>query len=169
VLTRDPAGRFVLAGTIWYLITCIQGPFQSLPSVQKVTHFNNWTIGHAHIAIVGFVGFIALGALWHILPLTSGRKVYSNKLVNLQFGLLVVGLCGFFIVLTIAGLIQGGAWYNGEVVYRVLPEIGVYMALRAMFGISIGTAAGIGLFNVIMTLAAGERIGAQSEIEEAEA
>jgi len=169
VLAGDPAGRFVLGGTIWYLITCIQGPFQSLPSVQKVTHFNNWTIGHAHIAIVGFVGFIALGALWHILPLTSGRKVYSNKLVNLQFGLLLVGLSGFFIVLTIAGLIQGSAWYNGEVVYRVLPEIGVYMALRAMFGISIGAAAGIGLFNVIMTLAAGERIGAQSEIEEAEA
>ncbi|MDQ1257024.1 MAG: cytochrome c oxidase cbb3-type subunit [Candidatus Hydrogenedentes bacterium] len=168
LLWRDPAGRFVLAGTVWYLLTCIQGPLQSLPSMQKVTHFNNWTIGHAHIAVFGFSGFIALGALWHILPLACGRRVYSNKWVNLQFGLLVIGLSGFFAVLTIAGLIQGGAWYNGEVVYRVLPEIAVYMALRAMLGVLIGSAALLGLLNVIMTCLAGERFDPSEELQEAE-
>ena len=54
-LWADPAGRFVMAGTIWYLITCMQGPLQSLPSVQKITHFTNWAIGHAHIAVLGLL------------------------------------------------------------------------------------------------------------------
>ncbi len=153
---HDPAGRFVMAGTIWYLITCIQGPLQSLPSVQKVTHFSNWTVGHAHLAIVGFVGFIALGGLWHILPLTARRKLYSDKLVNLQFGLLTIGLLGFFIVLTCAGLVQGSAWNNGETIYRVLAELPIYMAMRAMFGMFIIAAAFVGLFNAIMTLWRGE-------------
>lgn len=167
VLLQDPAGRFVLAGTVWYLITCIQGPMQSLPSVQTVTHFTHWTIGHAHIAILGFSGFIALGALWHILPLACGRKLYSEKLVNLQFGLLLAGLGGFFAVLTIAGLIQGSAWKGGEMVYRVLPQLGMYMALRAMLGMLIISASLIGLYNVVKTITAGAALGSESIPEEA--
>jgi cytochrome c oxidase cbb3-type subunit 1/cytochrome c oxidase cbb3-type subunit I/II len=155
-LLDDPAGRWVLAGTIWYFITCIQGPLQSLPTVQRVTHFNNWVVGHAHIAVLGFSGCIAIGALWHILPLVTGRRLYSNRLVNLQFGLVNIGLGGFFAVLTSAGLIQGSSWYNGEVVYKVLPQIAVYMGLRAMFGTFIIAGASIGLYNVIMTIRHGE-------------
>lgn len=156
IVWNDPPGRWVIVGSIWYLLTCVQGPVQSLPSLQKVTHFNNWTIGHSHIAVLGFSGFIALGALWHILPLAAKRKVYSDKLINLQFGLVLFGLTGFFAVLTIAGLIQGGAWHNAEMLYRVLPEIPVYMALRASLGVLIITGAAIGLYNVIMTLRCGE-------------
>jgi cytochrome c oxidase cbb3-type subunit 1 len=155
-LWADPAGRFVIAGTIWYLLTCIQGPIQSLPSVQKITHFSNWVVGHAHIAVLGFSGFIALGGLWHILPLASGRRLYSQKLVNLQFGLVLFGLTGFFIVLTTAGLVQGENWRFGEMVYRVLPQIAIYMMLRASLGVFIFSAAAIGLYNVIMTLRSGE-------------
>lgn len=155
-LWADPAGRFVMAGTIWYAITCIQGPVQSLPSVQKITHFSNWVIGHSHIAVLGFSGFIALGALWHVLPLASGRRLYSGKLVNLQFGLVLFGLIGFFAVLTTAGLIQGEGWRNGELVYRVLPEIAPYMVLRAALGTFIISSAVVGLLNVVMTLRRGE-------------
>jgi len=155
-LWADPAGRFVIAGTIWYLITCIQGPVQSLPSVQVVTHFTNWVIGHAHIAVLGFAGFIALGGLWHVLPLASGRRLYSTRLVNLQFGLVLFGVTGFFAVLTIAGLIQGEGWRNGELVYRVLPQIAPYMVLRAAIGMFIISSAAVGLYNVVMTLRRGE-------------
>ena len=154
-LWRDPAARFVMAGTMWYLVTCLQGPVQSLPSVQKITHFTNWTVGHAHIAVLGFAGFIALGGLWHILPLACGRPLYSARLVHLQFWLLMFGLTGFFCALTGAGLVQGAAWYNGETVYRVLPELAVYMAFRALFGVAIIAAAVLGLVNVAMTLRAG--------------
>ncbi len=155
-LWGDPAGRFVLAGTMWYLLVCLQGPLQSLPSVQAVTHFTNWVIGHSHIAVLGFAGFIALGGMWHMLPLVCGRKLYSARLVNLQFGLLLFGLVGFFAVLTTAGLIQGHAWATGETVYVVLPSLNVYMALRAMLGLFIIAGAAVGLYNVVMTLRHGE-------------
>jgi cbb3-type cytochrome c oxidase subunit I len=149
---RHPAGRFVLAGTVWYVLTCIQGPLQSIPTVQRVTHFNNWTVGHSHIAVLGFSGYIALGVMWLVLPQLTGRRVYSNKLIFAQFWLISFGLVGFFLVLTIAGLIQGQAWYNGEVVVRVLPEIRPYMILRLAFGLSIISAAVVGLYNFLMTL-----------------
>lgn len=151
-------GKFVFVGTLWYLLTCIQGPMQSLPSVQRYTHFNNWVIGHAHIAVLGFSGMIALGGWWYILPLVSGRQLYSTSLANLQFWLVTVGLSGFFMVLTIAGLTQGAGWLNGETVYRVLPFIAPYMGLRLLFGILIIFGAFIGLYNMAMTLARGKRV-----------
>jgi len=155
-LWSDPAGRFVLTGTLWYLLVCVQGPIQSLPSVQEITHFNNWVVGHAHAAVLGFAGFIALGGLWHVLPLVAGRKLYSRKLVNLQFALAMFGLVGFFLVLTTAGLIQGSAWANGVALYRVLPELSIYMILRAMLGVFIISGAMVGLANVVLTLRRGE-------------
>ncbi len=160
LLWHDVGGRLVLVGTIWYFITCVQGPIQSLPSVQRVTHFNNWTIGHAHIAVLGFSGFIALGAMWHILPLILRREIYSRRLVNLQFGLVLIGLVGFFVVLTTAGLVQGHAWYNGETVYRVLPQLIPYMVLRLMLGLFIISAAFLGLVNLILTIRRGKKVEA---------
>jgi cytochrome c oxidase cbb3-type subunit 1/cytochrome c oxidase cbb3-type subunit I/II len=70
----------------------------------------------------------------------------------------MIGLAGFFIVLTIAGLIQGEAWYNGEVVYRVLAQLNAYMVLRAALGLFIITASFIGLYNVIMTIRKGKPV-----------
>jgi cbb3-type cytochrome c oxidase subunit I len=156
LLWNDPPGRLVLVGTIWYLFTCIQGPVQSLPSVQQITHFNNWVIGHAHIAVLGFSGLIALGGMWHVLPLITGKQLYSRRLVNLQFGLVMFGVTGFFVVLTAAGLVQGSAWYNGESVYRVLPQLWPYMALRALSGMFIITGAFVGLANLLLTFWKGQ-------------
>jgi len=156
-LWDSPSGRFVMAGTLWYLVVCTQGPVQSLPSVQRITHFGNWVVGHAHIAVLGFSGFIALGTMWHVLPMVARRRVYSRRLVNLQFGLVLIGLLGFFAVLTTAGLIQGAAWDSGETVYRALPKIAPYMVLRALFGLFILTGAFVGLANLILTLRRGQR------------
>jgi cbb3-type cytochrome c oxidase subunit I len=154
----DPAGKWIALGLFWYLIVGAQGSLQSLPEMQVITHFNNWTVGHAHIAILGFSGFLAIGGLWHILPMITRRQLYSKKLVEVQFGLVMIGLTGFFIVLTIAGLIQGESWYNGEVIYRVLPELDAYMVLRAALGMFIIFGAFIGLYNVIMTIKKGKPI-----------
>jgi cytochrome c oxidase cbb3-type subunit 1/cytochrome c oxidase cbb3-type subunit I/II len=149
-------GRMVLTGTIWYLIVCLQGPLQSLPSVQRYTHFTNWVIGHSHIAVLGFGGIIALGGMWYVLPLVSGRRIYSLRLVAVQYWMVLIGLVGFFAVLTIAGLIQGQGWVDGETVYRVLPSMVPYMASRAAFGVLIFVGAWLGLYNMIMTVRRGE-------------
>jgi len=163
----DPAARLVMGGIAWYIVTCIQGPLQSLPFLQRITHFNNWTVAHAHIAMLGFGGYIALGAMWHIVPLVTGRELYSKKLVSLQFGLITFGLTGFFLVLTAAGLIQGTAWQNGETVHRVLPQLVPFMATRAALGVSILAASVLGLFNLFMTLRRGGAVEA-GELRRAE-
>lgn len=157
-LHSDIGGKFVFAGSVWYLLTCLQGPLQSLPYVQKLTHFSNWVVAHAHMGVLGFSGMIALGGIYFILPRVTGRPLYSTRLAEFQYWLMLIGMTGFFIVLTTAGLIQGNGWLNGETVYRILPQIHLYMVLRASLGILIVGGALVGLYNIMMTIYGSKRI-----------
>jgi len=148
----DIGAKFVFTGTIMYFFVSIQGSMMSLPQVQRVTHFNNWVVGHAHVGVLGFAGMIALGGLYYILPKITGKTLYSRFLADLQYWLILIGVVGFTIVLTVAGLIQGNAWLNGETVYRLLPQIHMYYVLRASLGLMVFVAAVLGLYNVIRTL-----------------
>ena len=151
-LHANIGGKWVFAGLVWYLIVCLQGSFQALPIIQRVTHLTNWVIGHSHIAVLGFSGFIGIGAIYFLIPRVTGKPLYSTKLADIQYWLILIGLGGFWFTLTAAGLIQGNGWLNGETVYRMLPELHPYFIFRLMFAIPIVTGAFIGLFNIWMSL-----------------
>jgi len=104
------------------------------------------------MGVLGFAGMIALGGIYFILPRVMGRPIYSQRLADIQYWLVLIGMIGFFMVLTTAGLIQGNGWLNGEPVYRILPQIHLYMVLRASIGILIVGGAMIGLYNIYMTI-----------------
>jgi len=148
----DIGAKFVFTGTIFYFFVSIQGSMMSLPQVQRVTHFNNWVVGHAHVGVLGFAAMTALGGLYYVLPKITGKPLYSRFLADLQYWLVLLGVVGFTVVLTIVGLIQGNAWLNGETIYRVLPEIHIYYVLRASIGFLIMSGAYIGLYNILRTL-----------------
>jgi cytochrome c oxidase cbb3-type subunit I len=148
----DIGGRFVAAGLLWYILTCTQGPLQALPMLQRVTHLNNWVVGHAHLGVLGFAGTIGLGGLYYILPKITGRPLYSNRLADIQYWLVLLGMAGFWTVLTAAGLVQGNSWLNGETVYKALPKIHAYMVLRAGIGVLLAGGALIGLYNIAMSI-----------------
>jgi cytochrome c oxidase cbb3-type subunit 1 len=148
----DIGAKFVFAGTIMYFFVNIQGSMMALPHVQRITHFNNWVVGHAHIGVAGFAGVTALGGLYFILPRITGKPLYSRFLADVQYWLVLIGITGFAVVLTTVGLIQGNAWYNGETLYRTLPQIQPYYILRASLGLLIVIGAYIGLYNVIRSM-----------------
>jgi cytochrome c oxidase cbb3-type subunit 1/cytochrome c oxidase cbb3-type subunit I/II len=124
----------------------------SLPDVQRVTHFNNWVVAHAHIGVLGFAGMISLGGVYYVVPKLVGRPLFSRFLADFQYWMILIGVVGFTVVLTIAGLIQGNAWINGETIYRVLPEIHIYYVVRAALGLIIFSSAVLGFYNIIRTL-----------------
>jgi cytochrome c oxidase cbb3-type subunit 1/cytochrome c oxidase cbb3-type subunit I/II len=148
----DVGAKFVFTGTIMYFFVSIQGSMMALPQVQRVTHFNNWVVGHAHVGVLGFSGMIALGGLYYVLPKLAGRPLFSKFLADFQYWMVLIGVSGFTIVLTVVGLIQGNAWLNGETVYRVLPEVHIYYVVRASLGLMIFTSALLGFYNIIRTL-----------------
>jgi cytochrome c oxidase cbb3-type subunit 1/cytochrome c oxidase cbb3-type subunit I/II len=148
----DVGAKFVFTGTIMYFVVSIQGSIMALPQVQRVTHFNNWVVGHAHVGVLGFAGMIALGGLYYILPRITGKPLYSRFLADLQYWFVLLGTIGFTTVLTIVGLIQGNAWLNGETIYRVLPQLQIYYITRAAIGLTVVVSAVIGLYNIVRTM-----------------
>jgi len=148
----DIGAKFVFTGTIMYFFVSIQGSMMALPQVQRVTHFNNWVVGHAHIGVLGFAGMIALGGLYYILPYLTGRPLYSRFLADFQYWMVLIGVSGFTVVLTIVGLIQGNAWLNGETVYRLLPPVHIYYVLRAALGLMIFSSALLGFYNITRSM-----------------
>ncbi len=149
---NDVGAKFVFTGTIMYFFVSMQGSIMALPQVQRITHFNNWVVAHAHVGVLGFAGMIALGGLYYILPRITNKPLFSRFLADFQYWMVLIGVVGFTIVLTIAGLIQGNAWYNGETVYRVLAEIHMYYIVRASLGLMIFSSAILGLYNIVRTL-----------------
>ena len=144
--------KFAFVGTIWYAIVCLQGPLQSLPSVQRLTHFTHWVVAHAHIAILGFAGFIAMGAAYTIVPLIVGKKLYSQKLADIHYWTIVIGLINMFFFLTAAGLVQGSGWLNGESMYRIVSQMQVYHITRAIAGMAMLISLIIFFYNIIRTI-----------------
>lgn len=148
----DIGGKFIMAGLVWYILTCLQGPLQSLPVVQRLTHLNNWVIAHSHMGVFGFAGTIAIGGIYYILPRITGKPIYNTRLADVQYWLVLLGMAGFFGVLTAGGLVQGNSWLNGETVYRTVAMLYPYMVIRAGIGLLLFGAAAIWLFNMIMSI-----------------
>ena len=87
-----------------------------------------------------------------MLPKITGKPLYSRLLADFQYWMVLIGVVGFTVVLTIAGLIQGNAWLNGETVYRILPEVHMYNVVRASIGLMIFSSAILGLYNIVRTM-----------------
>ena len=152
LIHEDIGGKFIFTGTIMYFIVSIRGSMMALPDVQRVTHFSHWVVGHAHVGVLGFAGMIALGGLYFIIPKITGRPLFSRFLADFQFWMILIGVSGFTVVLTISGLIQGHGWLNGETVYRVLPQIHIYNIVRASLGLLIVLSSLAGCYNIFRSL-----------------
>jgi cbb3-type cytochrome oxidase subunit 1 len=148
----------MIVGTIFYFITCVQGPFQSIQGFNRLIHFTNWIVGHAHLALLGTFSFWAMGAIYYIIPVVMRRRIHNPGLAEIQFWLITIGFLLMMISLQVAGLVQGAAWLNGQSVQWTLPEIRPYMAVRALSGSLIVISGIVQAWNIYKTITEGERV-----------
>lgn len=148
--------KFVMVGTVFYFITCIQGPLQAIQGFNRLIHFTNWIVGHAHLALLGTFSFIAMGAIYYIVPVTLRRRIYSPGLAEVQFWLVTTGFLLMMLSLQIGGLIQGAMWLNGDSVYKTLPELKPYLVVRAISGALIVISGILQAWNIYKTVTASE-------------
>jgi len=102
--------RWFFVGMVNYFITCLQCAFQTTLPFQRIIHFSDWVVGHAHLVMFGVFGFWLIGAIVYLWPKLCGRTWYSPALNSWNFWLSAIGLTLMFIDLTAAGLVQGFMW-----------------------------------------------------------
>lgn len=99
--------RFVSLGAVAYTAASFQGSLEALRSVNTVTHFTHYTVGHAHLGAYGFVSFVLFGAVYYMLPRITGRAWRWPALLTVHFWLVVAGFSIYFLALSIGGIQQG--------------------------------------------------------------
>jgi cbb3-type cytochrome oxidase subunit 1 len=161
--------KFVIVGTIFYFVTCVQGPMQAIQGFNRLIHFTNWIVGHAHLALLGTFSFWAMAAIYYIIPVTLKRRIYSPGLGEAQFWMITIGFLLMMISLQIGGLVQGAMWLNGDTVYKALPELKPYLVIRAIAGAMIVISGIMQAWQIYKTVTVGAPITAKSPAPASEA
>lgn len=110
-IPKSPALAFIVTGIFGYMATCTQGPFHAFLTIQKIIHFTDWVVAHAHMALFGAFTYWIIGCTLYIWPKVTGKELVSPKRQWVSYWLLTLGFYVFyFIPLTAAGLVQGFSW-----------------------------------------------------------
>ena len=108
-LKHSPTLRFVVLGAMLYTLVSLQGTLEALRYFNRVVHFTQYTIAHAHLGVYGFFSMVMFGAIYFVMPRVTEREWPYPKLIALHFWLVTIGLGVYFVSLTIGGLLQGSA------------------------------------------------------------
>jgi len=83
----------------------------AIKTVNALSHYTDWTVGHVHSGALGWVAMISFGALYVLLPRVLGLKqMYSIKLIEAHFWLATIGTVLYIAAMWIAGIQQGLMW-----------------------------------------------------------
>ena len=109
-LRTDPIIRFLVVSVSFYGMSTFEGPMMSIKTVNALSHYTDWTIGHVHSGALGWVGLISLGSMYYLLPRLWGRELYSHKLIEFHFWTATIGIVLYAVSMWISGIMQGLMW-----------------------------------------------------------
>ncbi len=83
----------------------------AIKTVNALSHYTDWTIGHVHAGALGWVAMISIGALYHMVPRLWGReRMYSIRLINVHFWMASMGTVLYIVAMWVNGITQGLMW-----------------------------------------------------------
>ncbi len=106
-LRTDPVIKFFAVAVTFYGMATFEGPLLSIRSVNALSHYTDWTIGHVHSGTLGWNGFMAAGLIYWMAPKLWGTKLYSKNLANIHFWLGLVGILLYVAAMWVSGIMQG--------------------------------------------------------------
>ena len=135
----------------------------SIKTVNALSHYTDWTVGHVHSGALGWVGLISMGSLYYLIPRVVGRiEMYSVKAITLHFWIATVGIVLYITAMWIAGVMQGLMWRamtaEGTLTYSFVEGVKAtypFYAIRLAGGVLYLGGMLVMAWNVWKTLAAG--------------
>ena len=127
-LRTDPILRFLVVSLSFYGMSTFEGPMMAIKTVNALSHYTDWTIGHVHSGALGWVAMVSIGACYHLLPIMFGkREMYSVPLINMHFWLSTIGTVLYISSMWVNGILQGLMWraYNqdGSLTYSFVESV----------------------------------------------
>ena len=134
-LNWSPTLRFIVFGAVSYTVVSLQGTSMAIPALNSITHFTDYTIGHAHLGLYAFFTMIMFGSMYYIVPRLVGGEWPCANLIRWHFWLSAVGIILMVGALTLGGLLQGLALYDVASTFRSSIEFATpFRVLRGISG-----------------------------------
>jgi len=109
-LRTDPILKFLIVSLSFYGMSTFEGPMMSIKTVNALSHYTDWTIGHVHSGALGWVAMITIGAMYFLIPRLFGREIYRLRWVELHFWIATIGIVLYIASMWISGILQGLMW-----------------------------------------------------------
>jgi cytochrome c oxidase cbb3-type subunit 1 len=159
----NPIIKFMILASTFYMFSTLEGPIQSIKSVNALAHFTDWIPGHVHDGTLGWVGFMIIAAIFHMVPRMFKREIYSKSLMESQFWIQTTGIVLYFSSMWIAGITQGMMWRAtdqfGNLAYSFIDTVTVlqpYYTIRGVGGLLYLIGVFMWAFNIYKTITAGK-------------
>jgi len=173
-LRTDPILKFLVTSLSFYGMSTFEGPMMAIKTVNALSHYTDWTVGHVHSGALGWVAMVSIGSLYYLLPRMVGKKeMHSSDLVTLHFWLATVGTVLYIASMWVAGVMQGLMWRavnaDGTLAYSFVEGVkGSYpfWAIRWLGGMLFLSGMLIMAYNTFRTFA-GARLAQVPVIEPA--
>jgi cytochrome c oxidase cbb3-type subunit 1 len=158
-LRTDPVIRMLIVAVAFYGMSTFEGPLMSIKSVNALSHYTDWTIGHVHSGALGWVAFITFGALYCLVPWLWHRKaLYSQRLVEWHFWIATLGILLYITSMWVSGILQGLMWRaydsQGFLEYSFVETVEAmhpFYIIRAVGGLFFVIGAVIMAYNLYRT------------------
>ena len=160
-LRTDPILKFLVVSLSFYGMSTFEGPMMSIKTVNALSHYTDWTIGHVHSGALGWVGLVSMGSIYYLLPRLYGRsEMYSVRLINTHFWIATVGIVLYIAAMWIAGVMQGLMWRavgdDGALTYTFVESVKAtypFYAIRLLGGLLYLGGMLVMTYNMVKTIA----------------
>ncbi|GBL02908.1 cytochrome-c oxidase, cbb3-type subunit I [Glaciecola sp. KUL10] len=161
-LRTDPVLRFLIVSLSFYGMSTFEGPMMAIKTVNALSHYTDWTVGHVHSGALGWVAMVSIGSIYHLVPILFGQpRMYSAKLINIHFWLATIGVVLYIVAMWLSGVLQGLMWRavnaDGTLTYSFVESLEAskpFYIVRFIGGVFVVAGMLIMAYNVYRTVAA---------------
>jgi len=172
-LRTDPILKFMVVALSFYGMSTFEGPMLAIRTVNSLSHYTDWGIGHVHSGALGWVAMISVGALYYMIPRVFGKtQMHSVKLINTHFWMATIGVVLYIVAMWISGVMQGLMWRavnaDGSLTYTFAESVAAmhpYYVMRLLGGAIFLGGMVVMAYNLIMTATSSATESASEAVE----
>ncbi|HEY1283769.1 MAG TPA: cytochrome-c oxidase, cbb3-type subunit I [Steroidobacteraceae bacterium] len=163
-LRTDPILKFLIVALSFYGMSTFEGPMMSIKTVNALSHYTDWTIGHVHSGALGWVAMTTVGSLYVMIPRLYGRtSMWSTRLIDWHFWTTTIGIVLYVAAMWIAGVMQGLMWRatnpDGTLTYTFVEALKAtypYYTVRLLGGLLVLGGMFVMAYNLRRTILEGD-------------
>ncbi len=165
-LRDDPILKFLITSLSFYGMSTFEGPMMAIKTVNALSHYTDWTIGHVHSGALGWVAMVSVGSIYYLLPRLYGKtEMFSVKLITVHFWVATIGVVLYIASMWISGVMQGLMWravnVDGTLTYSFVESVKAsypFWAIRLIGGVLFLAGRLIMAYNMAKTIAGGRSV-----------